>query len=60
MTQNEQEYRFDMNEALDSLASTPNMLRDFLANLPDSWLDYKEDPEAWSPRRVFQPQSPSR
>lgn len=53
MTQNEQEYRFDMNEALDSLASTPNMLRDFLANLPDSWLDYKEDPEAWSPRRVL-------
>lgn len=53
MTQNEQEDRFDLNEAMASLANTPNTLRDFLANLPDSWLDFKEEPDAWSPRIVL-------
>ena len=53
MTQNARGDHFDLNEALDFLATTPETLQDFLANLPDSWLDFKEDSEAWSPRRVL-------
>ena len=53
MTQNARDDHFDLNEALDFLVTTPDTLQDFLANLPDSWLDFKEDPEAWSPRRVL-------
>lgn len=53
MTQNEQDALFNLKEALDFLASTPNTLQDFLANLPDSWLDFKEEPDAWSPRSVL-------
>jgi hypothetical protein len=53
MDQSEQMDRFDLNEAMNSLANTPNTLRDFLANLPDAWLDFKEEPDAWSPRSVL-------
>lgn len=53
MDQSEQVHPFELNEAMNSLANTPNTLRDFLGNLPDSWLDFKEDPEAWSPRSVL-------
>ena len=53
MTQNARDDHFDLNEALDFLVTTPDTLQDFLANLPDSRLDFKEDPEAWSPRRVL-------
>lgn len=53
MTHNEQEDRFDLKEAMDFLANTPNTLRDLLANLPDTWLEFKEEPDAWSPRRVL-------
>ncbi len=53
MDQSEQVDPFELNEAMNSLANTPNTLRDFLGNLPDSWLDFKEDPEAWSPRSVL-------
>jgi hypothetical protein len=53
MTQNEQADPFDLNEALNSLANTPSVLRDFLNNMPDSWLDFSEEPDAWSPRMVM-------
>jgi len=53
MTQNSHDDNFDLNEALDFLTTTPSTLRNFLVNLPDSWLDFKEDPDAWSPRRVL-------
>lgn len=53
MPEIEMEDQFDLDEALASLKNTPNTLRGLLANLPDSWIDFQEDPEAWSPRRVL-------
>jgi hypothetical protein len=53
MTPSEQDNLFDLNEALDFLTNTPNTMRDLLGNLPDSWLDFQEEPEAWSPRSVL-------
>lgn len=53
MPEIEQEDRFELNEALDFLINTPNTLQDFMSSMPDSWLDFKEDPKAWSPRSVL-------
>lgn len=44
--------KFDLGEGVSVLESTPAALRAVLEELPDSWLDFKEDPEAWSPRII--------
>ena len=53
MTLSSKEGLFNLEEALQALETTPQTLRVFLADLPDTWLDFKEDPDAWSPRRVL-------
>jgi hypothetical protein len=44
---------FDLGEAMHVLEATPGTLRDLLGSLPESWLRFQEDPEAWSPRSVL-------
>jgi hypothetical protein len=44
---------FELNEAMRVLQATPAVLRSLFEDLPDSWLEYKEEPEAWSPRTVL-------
>ena len=44
---------FNLEEALQALKTTPQTLRVFLTDLPDTWLDFSEDVDAWSPRRVL-------
>ena len=44
---------FQLEEALASLAETPRVLSSLLEGLPDSWLYFQEDPEAWSPHTVL-------
>jgi hypothetical protein len=41
------------DEAIPFLRATPATLRSLLAPLPAAWLDFREDPEAWSPRMVL-------
>ena len=40
---------FDINEAIQVLESTPEVLTVLLSNLPESWTDAREGPETWSP-----------
>jgi hypothetical protein len=44
---------FELAEAISVLAATPATLRALLEGLADDWLDFKEDPEAWSPHTVL-------
>jgi len=53
VTDSKQEDRFDLVEAFEALEGTPGTLSAYLATLPDSWLNFSEDEEAWSPRRVL-------
>ena len=53
MIQNMQEDQFDLAEALEALEATPRTLRALLANLPETWLNFSEDADAWSPHRVL-------
>ncbi len=53
MTEKNQNESFDLTEAMSLLAATPGTLSALLEGLPDTWLDFREDPEAWSPRQVF-------
>ena len=53
MIQNMQEDLFDLAEALEALEATPRTLRALLANLPETWLNFSEDADAWSPHRVL-------
>ena len=53
MTPSSNEGLFELEEALQTLEATPRALRELLASLPDAWLDFSEDAEAWSPRRVL-------
>lgn len=46
------EHRFELEQAIEILAATPGTLRQLLGDLQESWLDFQEDPEAWSPRMV--------
>ena len=43
---------FNLGEAVNILEATPETLRTLLEGLPDPWLHFKEDPEAWSPRTI--------
>lgn len=53
MTQIKQKDPFNLAEALGALEATPQTLKVLLADLPESWLDFSEDAEAWSPRTVL-------
>ncbi len=53
MMETEHSEPFELTEATRLLAATPAALRALLEGLPDSWLDFREDPEAWSPRQVL-------
>lgn len=44
---------FDLEEGIRLLAATPSALRALLVGLPDTWLNFQEEPEAWSPRSVL-------
>jgi hypothetical protein len=44
---------FDLGEATCLLEATPGALRDLLGSLPETWLNFQEEPEAWSPRSVL-------
>jgi len=47
------EIPFELEEALHVLERTPAALRALLQGLPDAWLSYQEDAEAWSPLTVL-------
>jgi hypothetical protein len=53
MIQADRNEKFVLGEAISVLEATPSVLRAFLADLPDSWLEFQEDPEAWNPRTVL-------
>ncbi len=40
---------FSLAEALPVLQATPGILRAWLADLPDTWIQCNEGPESWSP-----------
>lgn len=40
---------FNLDEAINILARTPQVLEQLLAGLPDHWLTQNEGPETWSP-----------
>jgi hypothetical protein len=44
---------FHLEEALTLLQATPAVLDSLLRGLPSGWLDYQEEPEAWSPHTVL-------
>jgi hypothetical protein len=44
---------FELPEAVRLLEATPASLRALLEGLPEGWLHFQEDPEAWSPRTVL-------
>lgn len=48
----DREEMFELDEALSVLEATPGALSLLLEGLPESLLDFREDPEAWSPRTV--------
>ncbi len=47
------ESKFDLNQAIQILERTPALLRSLLQDLPPEWLNYQEQPEAWSPLLVL-------
>ena len=42
-----------VDEAVSLLQATPATLRALLAGLPRDWVDFQEEPDAWSPRTVL-------
>lgn len=44
---------FDLAQAMEVLRRTPAALRELLHDLPEGWLDFQEDPKAWTPRNVL-------
>ena len=47
------ENKFELDEAVQVLERTPATLRGLLEDLSPAWLNYREDPEAWSPHTVL-------
>lgn len=45
--------RFDLDDASRTLARTPDVLRAWLADLPDAWLHGNEGPDTFSPHEVL-------
>jgi len=44
---------FALDEAMRLLEATPATLRALLEGLPEGWLHFQEDPDAWSPHTVL-------
>ena len=53
MSESDKRPFLQVDEAIPLLQATPATLRSLLAPLPVAWLDFREDPEAWSPRMVL-------
>ncbi len=53
MTEIKRDEPFELAEAMRVLTATPATLRALLEGLPDGWLHFEEDPEAWSPHIVL-------
>jgi hypothetical protein len=53
MMDDETRQPFDMAEAEAVWARTPGVLRAFMEALPDSWLETREAPGAWTPLQVL-------
>jgi hypothetical protein len=53
MTQSHEPSHLRLDEVIPVLEATPGVLHSLLANLPDDWLDFKEEEEAWTPRTVL-------
>src|SRR3989304_1906281 len=53
MMEGPQRETFELPEAIRLLEATPAPLRALLEGLPEGWLHFQEDPEAWSPRTVL-------
>lgn len=53
MSQNYERAFLRVPEAIPILQATPAVLRSLLAPFPEAWLDFQEDPGAWSPRTVL-------
>lgn len=53
MVEADRNENFILSEAISILETTPGVLRSLLVGLPEAWLEYKEDPEAWNPRTVL-------
>ena len=44
---------FKLDEAIRVLTATPGSVAALLGDLQDSWLEFKEEPEAWNPRTIL-------
>jgi hypothetical protein len=53
MMEDPQREMFELQEAIRLLQATPASLRTLLEGLPEDWLHFQEDPQAWSPRTVL-------
>ena len=53
MSEAHERHSFQLDEATALLQATPATLRSLLAPLPIAWIDFREDPEAWSPHMVL-------
>ena len=53
MMEGPQRETFESPEAIRLLEATPPTLRALLEGLPEGWLQFQEDPEAWSPYTVL-------
>lgn len=53
MTRLDPEGAFKLDEAIQALEASPSSLSALLTGVPESWLDFQEDPDAWSPRTVL-------
>ena len=53
MMASDREGEFELEGAVRVLTATPGTLGSLLGDLPDSWIEFKEEPEAWEPRTVL-------
>lgn len=53
MTQSDRPFHPPLGEVISVLEATPGVLESLLTGLPDEWLDFQEDDQAWSPRTVL-------
>ena len=53
MSEIQKKSSLQVDEAIPVLQATPGVLRSLLSSLPAEWLDFQEEPQAWSPRTVL-------
>lgn len=53
MTATDRKATFKLEEAISILEATPAALHSLLAGLPDAWLHFKEEPQAWNSRTIL-------